>query len=899
MVNSFPEIDASGGSRRRTAIREVLVAAFFLLAAVVMTWPLTPNISRAVSEPGDPFFTAWVLDWNYQATIHRHALFDANIFVPARHALAFSEHMYGIALVLFPLFAMGIAPLTIHNIALLLGFAACGYAMYILCRWTTRSSLAAVPAGILYAFLGFRFHHLPHLHFVWSMWLPVLLLALLVFVRHPTPWRAIGLCAAFVMNGITTLHWFAFGSFAIACTAIFLAFATGKSSSARFWLLLFAAFTLGLAALSPFLLPYKAVTKEYGMHRYYIEALEFSAAEWRDWLQPGYRSKVYGRLSPAGAFSHERTLFPGFVAYALAALGLLFYRRTDFAPPNADPAPAGRRYLWILDLVCLICLLAAAAGAMFGSVDVGAFRYTGVVTPVICLLVVLVTRCWLQWPFGLTGSLRTTVQVALPLAIWVALLWIIIGVFGARGLNGVLDTFLFDHLSVFRSIRVPVRWVMIAYVGLSMLVAAGMAYLLCRLPRTLGVAVTLLVSVLLLLELRVAPLRWYLVPLEQRPTYEWLRTAPFRGAVVEFPMTQQAAYDYLWRSTVHHRPLINGVSSYIPNEYEKLVALYQRAPMPDELFTALEGRGCSVIVVHDGWIQDRSEIVRDWLRRGVAAGRLTFVRRFDAGARADYVFALTRSEPAANAWRAPETADPAGFTPMQNAQRFLDEDAWNYCAQPFGNIDSGPPGRVHGDLDVAGWATSPLGIDHVEVRLANGRVRQRADLFDRGDVTGVLPWHPPVKGFRLHFAAPPRQAVGDTDLQFVIVDKGGRSRWMPPFWFRWSPSRVLGLRWHRLPLEALLVRLDQDPAKIAPMIISGRASIRDYVDPLITDAMVETDIVFVNRAVERLLDETPTPASTHPYLRLITRGTSRERVLEAILRSPAFANKYLATGSID
>src|SRR5437868_2617943 len=109
--------------RVRLLAVECAVMLAFVLLSVAMTWPLARNLQCAISDPGDPLFTTWVLHWDYTATIDHRNLFDAPIFGNARYSLAFSEHMYGIALLFFPLFWLGVAPLTIHNVALVLGFA--------------------------------------------------------------------------------------------------------------------------------------------------------------------------------------------------------------------------------------------------------------------------------------------------------------------------------------------------------------------------------------------------------------------------------------------------------------------------------------------------------------------------------------------------------------------------------------------------------------------------------------------------------------------------------------------------------------------------------------------------------------------------------------------------------
>lgn len=875
---------------RRAFVREAFVVLLFAALAVAMTWPLAPNLTRAVSDPGDPYFTTWVLDWDYYATVHHRPLFDANIFYPAGSTLAFSEHMAGIALLLFPLFAAGLDPLTIHNLAMLLGFAGCGYAMYLLARRATGSAAGGILGGIAYAFVGFRFHHLPHLHFVWSMWLPLLLLALLSFAERPTAARASIFGVVFVLNGLTTLHWFAFGSFAIGITAIVVAAVTGQVRTWRYWTFLAAAVVLGLIVLAPFFLPYLRVAKEYGMHRYYSEALPFSAGDWRAWLQPTFRSRLYGSLSPAAAFGHERTLLAGFAVYALALLGLLTWREGR----EPQPAASSRVLLRALDVICALSLFAAACGAMAGFVRIPLFShaltYTGAAGPFLLFLAACTLRCWIRLPGAERLSLRD-VAARIPPAYAAGLTWLLLGILGARGLHGFLDAYLFDHVSAFRSIRVPARWAMLAYVAIALFAAAGTARLVRDKSFPRRVLLVTFVAAAVLFELRAAPIRWYLAPRVPQPVYTWLRDAPFRGGIVELPIRQDAAYEYLLHATEHHRPLLNGVSSYTPPGYDAMAAMYDADPIPDELFTELERHRGSLVVVHDGLIQTRTAAVRDWLRRGVASGRLTFVRRFDAGTRPDYVFALTRVEPAAASWRETSRPDPAGFTPEQNAERFLATDPLSYSSQTIANIDRFPARFQRGPLTIAGWATSPAGIDHVDVRMANRRLALRAARTDRADVSALLPWHPPVYGFSLTVPDRPPGIDGETDLQLEIADARGHTRLMQPTWFRWTA--LLPRLPNRPALDALLRRLGQNPATTIPAVLDGRAGLEDYTEALLTDPDAVTDDEFVRHTVTILLGEEASPALTSPYLRLLTRGTSRERVIEAVLHSREFARRYL------
>ena len=122
-------------------------AAIFVVLAILMTWPLAPRLNHVAADPSDPFINIWILDWDHYATFHRpFSLFDANIFYPTRDSLAFSENLYGIALLLIPFRAV-VSAVTAYNIAMLGGFAFSGFAAYLLGVRLTGSFIAGIAAG--------------------------------------------------------------------------------------------------------------------------------------------------------------------------------------------------------------------------------------------------------------------------------------------------------------------------------------------------------------------------------------------------------------------------------------------------------------------------------------------------------------------------------------------------------------------------------------------------------------------------------------------------------------------------------------------------------------------------------------------------------------------------------
>lgn len=629
----------------KVVARHAILLSFFTAAAVAMTWPLAPNLQLALAHPGDPLITSWILDWDFYALTHAPwRLFHANVFHPLRYTLAFTENMLGVMLALLPLFLAKVPLLALHNIAILAGFALAGYAAALLARHVTGSMLAGIAAGIFFAFVPWRFTHLTHLQHLWTLWLPLLVLAMLRLHERPTRGRALAFAAAFVMNGLTNLHWLAFGSFAIVCCVAIAGFFTEQRR--RFWTFAAVAGLAGALALVPLLVPYRRAAEIYQTRGDAGETLHYSATP-SGWLTASLHNRVYGPHLNDGATDPEHWSFPGIVGPLLALAGaVLALRRSRLA------------------------------------VTLGLF---------LCAL-------------GFLASL---------------------------GLHTPFGRFLFEYVPLFRGIRVPARWAMIAYLGISMLIAVGTH----AIARRKWIAVAL--SALLLLELRAAPIRWYLATGETPAIYPWLARQQLRGAVLELPMDQPSVYPYLFYSHIHHQPLLNGVSGFKPPGYAAMEEESLTTPIPPSFFQRFRAHGGSLVIVHE-----EREPLRAWLREQVTNGWLD-----DAG---HGVYAI------------PQQAVFLTPPPPRSNTATLDHPLhWE---------------ETTGTLDVHGRLSTPA--RSVTLFFDNRRVRIPAQIHGNT--------------FRRAFAQRPDSIRADTDLQVEIVDTNGATRRLPQVWLRWRrPGEML------------------------------------------------------------------------------------------------------------
>jgi hypothetical protein len=764
----------------RRSLREIAIFAFFLAAAIALTWPLATHIDTAIADTGDPVLNTWILDWVSYALTHSPThLFDAPIYYPAKYPLAYSENMIGIAIPGIPLRLAGLPPLTIYNLLMLLGFAHAGYGAHVLARTITRSNVAAFVAGIFFAFTSYKFDHLSHIQIIWSGWLPLILATLFAYWRRPRLLTAALFGGAFLMNGLTNIHFFLFASAAVAVSIIFLAIVAPSwrtTTGAGLSLI------VALLLLLPILLPYRTISRQYGARRIAPEVAAGSA-NWEDWLHTTGRSILYSRFVDMERARAERVFFPGLLPIGLAIYAFLTAPRRGRTAGSGPPPP---RWLHVIDAAIVLFGIAAWIGAVtrdfvvkFDGLRVLSIDNSGI--PTMIAIALIVVRLSVRLPDAFGGFEGRTLRDAVrdsrfPPEMWVAAIWIVIGIVGSFGMNAFFHKFLFRHVEAYRAIRAAARWAILVYAGLSAWMAAGASELIARRRAWRREATAALLLLATLVD--VAPrIRWEQFISDTPPLYRWIARERI-GPILELPMhnPQYIEFMYVFYSTAHHVPLMNGTSGWEPPMHERLRWRIESGRV-DETFTrALEHYGCKLVVVHvDRLWADRAAIVK-WLAIETRARRLAFLRRFDSGMSGDYVLAVTRN---LRDWpRLVDTMrDGAGFQPGQNFQRMLRGET-TFSSSTFGRLEMPRPfEEKSGELHVSGWAMSPAGIDHVTVLVHGGKLRFNAERYQRPDVRALFPWYPndPLPGFAYVFPKRPDRIPSETDVQIEIVDRGGRT----------------------------------------------------------------------------------------------------------------------------
>ena len=646
---------------RRRPVREVVIFMAFCLFTAVMTWPWVLHLRDAVADRGDPYMIAWTLWWDYHQTFHNPLhLFDANIFYPYRYTLAFSENDYGIAILFFPLFAAGFKPLTIHSIATFLGFAFSGYGAFRLTRTLTGKNGPAWIAGLVFAFIPFRFHLLSHLHYLFAGWIPLMLESLVLFARQPGWKRAGWMGTAFFMNGLSCISWLIMTIVPLALTVIFLVIIQKSLWRSRaFWFRGTVAIVVASLALFPFLWPYYKVSVLYGLRWQWWE-FAFNSPSLIHWLKADARNRIWQNLGariPGGY-----PLFPGLLAPLLALASL---RLRD---PLNSKGRLERRLLVLIDFVIVAQAVSAILILGYGDktyrlfglrlfrLDQGSFNQTIIILilAVGLRIVVALPSLIRQLLRKLKGPKGSLLKISLPPnhleAIGVGVLWTVTGFLSSLGANFFFNRWLHDYLVLYQSIRIPARAAMICYLGLAVLAGAGASYLANRGQQLFSrphmqTAVLVLIGLAIMFELRAAPLRIESGEVEPSSLSLGLRHTPMAGGLVELPSeTGASRHFYMLRAADHGKPLVNATSSFISPITDQINKATTGNIAP-EFMDLLEKIPASYLVIHNdrllpGW-QTEYEI---FLTRSLMSGRLRFINRFDGH---DDLYAVVKTEPGA------------------------------------------------------------------------------------------------------------------------------------------------------------------------------------------------------------------------------------------------------------
>lgn len=163
------------------------------------------------------------------------------------------------------------------------------------------------------------------------------------------------------------------------------------------------------------------------------------------------------------------------------------------------------------------------------------------------------------------------------------------------------------HIPGFSSVRTPARMFMVTSLCVAVLAGLGAARVLSRCgSQGLQRVTTGLLAALILAESWSVPLPLREMPtLEQAPWYtQWLAANPRPGAVVELPVHPPFEHFRMYFSTVHRRPLVNGMGAFHPpTAYALKPAGFQQG-LAGASLARLKTAGLRYIVFEQAWVPE-------------------------------------------------------------------------------------------------------------------------------------------------------------------------------------------------------------------------------------------------------------------------------------------------------
>ncbi len=640
-------------------VRELLIILVFGLFTSILTWPYVTRLRDAVVDTGDPYLVAWILWWDYHQTftdpLH---LFHANVFYPLKYTLAFSEHSYGIALLFFPLYALGLKPLTVHAIALFMGFVLSGYGAFRLGRTLTGSAAVGWVAGIIFAFVPYRFNLMSQVPYVFSPWIPLVFEALVLFVRQRSKVRAGWLGFAFFMNGITTISWFTFTLIPFVLYAAILLTRYSLWRERHFWRRGAVALGVAMLALLPFMLPYLMASRLYGFKRR-VEEIKAESAWPIHWLSVENRNKLWNRMGESITEGWKFKLFPGLLPILFSSAALTLGVRTPQVSSRTialhDPRSAQERWIHRLDILITILFGVSILAVGFDRTNAfyGLFDNITSERALALLTIAVVGRLCVAYP-GFLHTARANLVETLRSehrcdAFWLGGLLTVIGFCFSLGWNFFFFRICYQLIPMFKSMRVVSRGAMLAYLGLALLAGLGVMSLAKRLslrfPRLREGVFCSIACALLLFELNAAPLKFERGEVNPDAVTLRLKQTPMRGGIVVLPAGGDFNYRYMLRAADHQKPLIVGTSGFNSPIEDRIENLTRTGSIQMQLLDLFESVPASYVVVENRWIApERKGDYQDFLGRAVVSGRLRFINRFEGGAD---LYAVVKTEPEA------------------------------------------------------------------------------------------------------------------------------------------------------------------------------------------------------------------------------------------------------------
>ena len=573
--------------------KHLAVLAFYLILTPIMTYPMALHMAEAV--PGPPWDNyVWLYDiWWFKHTLFEAGispLFNPQIFYPFGYDVGLSETILASKALGLPFILAG-GEVVAFNLLVMASFVLSGFAMYLWVLRLSHNRLAAVLAGVIYAFAPYRINALAAgwIPLLPTQWLPLAFLYIdkTLDQRRSRPAALAGLYVA--ISALSS--WY----YAYMVALILPLYVLARARPWRQYLLdgrLWRAALVFLVVLGVLAVPVAIPALGLGSSSlsWSLGYADRWSASLEDFVLPNIYHPLWGRffLGLRPEISEYPWYAPGFIYLGIVPLILavvgFFAGRRRWRLRRAPSAPLDDRHESLPATVPV-----ARGPAMWTDHTRAALALIAIVAGILALgttLHIAGQRIYVPAPDEIAhGFARVMNFISSKLALHKTAYSELTSGSGIPVLLPGFLTYLF--LPLFSAMRHWYRFGVITTLAVSALAGIGAAYVLGRLQRSgrsvRGIAMSTVAGIaliaLILVDFMSAPLPFGLSYTNVvQPVDAWLAEQPGDSAVMQFPLVRALNGPMLYRGIAHGKNMAYGHGTFYPPEYTKAEEILGQFP---------------------------------------------------------------------------------------------------------------------------------------------------------------------------------------------------------------------------------------------------------------------------------------------------------------------------------
>jgi hypothetical protein len=562
-------------------LHNVLIVFAFLIITFLFLYPRSIKLSDHIHSSPDGILDTWILAWGaHQVIANPLNFFNANIFYPHKRSLAYSDHLVGIGIFIWPVIWVSGNPILGYNVAQMAVFFFSALGMYLLMIYLTKNKLASFIAAVIFAYCPYRFDTTTYLNICSIQWLPFILLYFFRLFKRNSYKDLAALSFFFLVQFLTSMYLALILSITICVTLIYQLINQKERITISLAKKIVIFILISTAVIYPFAYPYFQLDKERPLKRDILQLSTWpGSADVMDYFSAPKLNKVFYTkyLAPHRGLAWI-SLFPGFTAIILCIIAFFVYRKEFLIQSSFEHSKNKRMLAKVMNLFFIIGFAALIFSFIF-SYFFTSHAMPGHGTTLLTILIYTFIGIWSMKLIIKKFALRSFNQEGAGSYIdffsFLLFIFFILSLGPNIRLNGRylgrgLYFLLIKMSSVFAGIRQIGHFGLIVIMSISIIAGFAAAFMLKKIDSTWKrwILFFFLIGVLLF-EYRVDAGQHFR-KIQRRPPeiYNWLARQPGDFTILELPIGDRGDdLDRMYWSTFHWKKMVNGTSSYFPREY--------------------------------------------------------------------------------------------------------------------------------------------------------------------------------------------------------------------------------------------------------------------------------------------------------------------------------------------